>query len=140
MSLECSFANSSNRDIIDVGWNNERGLFSWISGDFNRAVLENFIGIRISVFIDNSVIQFPGFGISPEMRTKINSVYEELVSSILMPTLGKEPRVLFTAEYAPVSDSCEVTILYNGPEFAPKNSADDLASWSPDESKASAIP
>ncbi len=64
--------------------------------------------------------------LSPKHAYRIRSVIEELVREILLPELD-EPKINVAVEYNEAENKTEVTVKYNGPEFDPRGSSNDLA-------------
>ena len=64
--------------------------------------------------------------LSPKRAHRIRSVIEELVKEILLPVLD-EPKINVVVEYNEKEDKTEVTVRYNGPEFDPWISDNDLS-------------
>ena len=64
--------------------------------------------------------------LSPKMAYHIRSVIEELVKEILLPVLD-EPKINVAVEYNEGEDKTEVTVRYNGPQFDPRSSDNELS-------------
>lgn len=58
---------------------------------------------------------------------RIQTVFEELCQQILLPKLGAAPRISFTVEYSPVTESADIVLHYNGGLFDPRSSENELA-------------
>ncbi|MBR4256570.1 MAG: amino acid ABC transporter ATP-binding protein [Clostridia bacterium] len=64
--------------------------------------------------------------ISPRARYRIRLAFEELTEQIILPTLA-DPRIKFTAAYSEANRTAEITVLYNGDNFDPAETENELS-------------
>ncbi len=61
-----------------------------------------------------------------QMRYRIEAVFEELCLQVIKPTL-KQPQINFVLEYSEAKRKTSISVLYNGKQFDPRNSEDEIA-------------
>lgn len=64
--------------------------------------------------------------VSMQMRYRIEAVFEELCLQIIKPTL-KQPQINFILEYSEAKGQTSISVFYNGKQFDPRSSEDDIA-------------
>ncbi len=91
----------------------------------------------LEMFIESKTYDYLGEGaeidrycsknqIPPKTANRIRLAIEELVHQILLPELS-EPKIHVLVEYNEKNDKTVVKIRYNGPEFDPKTSGNELS-------------